>query len=325
MCRHSKLLGLDEGGVGPILEHHNHWEGEGREELGKSTYIDGWCMCVHIDALPEVGTCTHVPFEFPSSAIFYVKMASKVGSIASRLKQSSKRAATSSPEGEKRSKTQSNARLSKNFYQVPCEDLAKNMLGQILVRALPGEGGKEDMTMKGLIVETEAYLGGSDKASHSFGGRRTKRNEAMYMEAGTAYVYSVYGIHCCFNVSSSGGGAAVLVRALQPIQGEERMRQFRARTTKSRAVRRLSTSELCSGPAKLCCAMQIDKGLNKVDLCSSQKLWVEAGQETGSPRTVVACPRVGVDYAGEWADKPLRFYLADHATFVSKGSSTVKT
>ena len=283
-------------------------------------------VCVYTpDALPEVGTCTRVPFEFSSSAIFYVKMASNVGSIASRLKLGSKRAAASSAEGEKRSKTRSNARLSKDFYKVPCEDLAKNMLGQILVRTLPGERGKEDMAMKGLIVETEAYLGGSDKASHSFRGRRTKRNEAMYMEAGTAYVYSVYGTHCCFNASSSGAGAAVLVRSLQPIQGEERMRQFRARNAKSKAVRRLSTRELCSGPAKLCCAMQIDKELNKVDLCSSQELWVEAGQETGGPRTVVACPRVGVDYAGEWADKPLRFYLGDHATFVSKGASMVKT
>lgn len=280
-------------------------------------------MCVYtIGALPEVGTCTYVrTFRIRFFGHLLRKMASNVDSITSRLK----RAATSTPEGKKRSRAQSNARLSKDFYQVPCEDLAKNMLGQILVRALPGEGGKEEMAMKGLIVETEAYLGGSDKASHSFGGRRTERNEAMYMEAGTAYVYSVYGIHCCFNVSSSGGGAAVLVRALQPMQGEERMRQFRARTAKSRAVRRLSTRELCSGPAKLCCAMQIDKELNKVDLCSSQELWVEAGQETGGPRTVVACPRVGVDYAGEWADKPLRFYLDDRATFVSKGANMAKT
>lgn len=146
----------------------------------------------------------------------------------------------------------------------------------------------------------------------------------MYMEAGTAYVYSVYGVHCCFNVSSGGDGAAVLVRALQPVQGEERMRQFRAGAAKGRPPRHLSTKDLCSGPAKLCCAMQIDKGLNKVDLSTSQTLWVESGEETGRPRAVVSCPRVGVDYAGEWANKPLRFYLAGRATFVSKRVSTAK-
>lgn len=236
--------------------------------------------------------------------------------VASALK----RAATSTPESEKRRKTPPSKRLSKDFYHVFCEDLAKNLLGQILVRAVPGEGGKEEILMKGKIVETEAYLGGLDKASHSFGGRRTERNEAMYMEAGTAYVYTVYGIHCCFNVSSSGDGAAVLVRALQPVQGEERMRQLRS---KGRSLHQLSTKDLCNGPAKLCCAMQIDKGLNKVDLSSSQALWVEAGQEAECPRTVVSCPRVGVDYAGEWAGKPLRFYLADSATFISRGAAKV--
>ena len=255
-----------------------------------------------------------------------------MASIASRLKLRSKRTATSILESEKRAKTQQIKRLDKDFYQVLCEDLAKNLLGQILVRALPGEG--REAVMKGEIVETEAYLGGSDKASHSFGGRRTKRNEAMYMEAGTAYVYSVYGVHCCFNVSSGGEGAAVLVRALQPVQGEERMRQFRASatkgrppcrlSTKGRPPSRLSTKDLCSGPAKLCCAMQIDKGLNKVDLASSQTLWVESGEETERPRAVVSCPRVGVDYAGEWADKPLRFYLADREAFISKRPSTAK-
>lgn len=245
--------------------------------------------------------------------------------MASVVKLRSKRATTSTLESDKRFKTQPSERLGKDFYQVLCEDLARNLLGQILVRALPaGEGDKGEMVMKGEIVETEAYLGGSDKASHSHGGRRTERNEAMYMEAGTAYVYSVYGVHCCFNVSSSGDGAAVLVRALQPLQGEEKMRQFRVRTAKGRPPRRLSTQDLCSGPAKLCSAMQIDKGLNKVDLSSSQALWVESGEETERPRAVVSCPRVGVDYAGEWANKPLRFYLADRATFVSKRVSTAK-
>ena len=238
-----------------------------------------------------------------------------MASIANRLK----RAAASSLENGKRCrKTQPGQRLGKDFYQVVCEVLAKNLLGQVLVRAVPNELGKGEALIKGVIVETEAYPGGSDKASHSYGGRRTERNEAMYMEAGTAYVYSVYGVHCCFNVSSRGDGAAVLVRALQPVQGEETMRQFRSKTAKGRSSGHLSVKDLCSGPAKLCYAMQIDKRLNKVDLTSSEALWLEAGQEAGPPRTVVSCPRVGVDSAGEWVKKPLRFYLADSSTYVSK-------
>ena len=123
-----------------------------------------------------------------------------------------------------------------------------------------------------MVVETEAYLGGEDRAAHSFNNHkwvalhgclqavlssvplhsvtaflhhdRSEWNAAMFMPPGTAYVYAIYGIHCCFNVSSQGKGAAVLVRALQPVSGEERMRQRRPAAKKTR--------DLCNGPAKLC-------------------------------------------------------------------------
>ena len=160
-------------------------------------------------------------------------------------------------------------------------------------------------------METEAYLGGEDRAAHSHGGKRTERNEAMYMPPGTAYVYSIYGMHSCFNISSRGAGAAVLIRALRPLGGLESMRERRKRVKKDR--------DLCNGPAKLCQAMTINKTCNKLDLCSSKSLWVEfPGEVEDIEGSVVASGRIGVDYAGEeWSSKLLRFYFRD-CQFVSK-------
>lgn len=155
---------------------------------------------------------------------------------------------------------------------------------------------------KGRIVETEAYLGGEDKAAHSFNGRRTERNGAMYMSPGTCYVYLVYGVHCCANISSKGDGAAVLLRALEPVAGQEIMRGRRNKVKKTR--------DLCSGPAKLCQAMGISLAQNKVDLCVSSHLWLERDDYSVSSDHIEAGPRVGVAYAGErWASASLRFYI----------------
>ena len=168
----------------------------------------------------------------------------------------------------------------------------------MLVRQLPSGA-----LCRGRIVETEAYLGGEDKAAHSYNGKRTERNMATFMQPGTAYVYSIYGMHCCFNISSNGEGAAVLVRALEPLQGAENMRERRKAAKKDK--------DLCSGPAKLCQAMGIDKSCNKVDLVSCDSLWVEPRATTTPINDVdiVRSVRIGVDYAEEWAKKPLRFYI----------------
>lgn len=201
-------------------------------------------------------------------------------------------------------------RCSSDFYDTPCEQLARSLLGCTLVRET--EGG----VCWGRIVETEAYLGGEDKGAHSYNGRRTERNEAMYMPPGTAYVYSVYGMHCCFNVSSRGGGAAVLIRALEPLGGVASMRERRKGARKDR--------DLCNGPAKLCQAMAIDKKCNKLDLVGNRSLWVERLGEGAELFDVVASSRVGIDYAEEWAEKPLRFYIKD-CSFVSKATNTIRT
>lgn len=191
-------------------------------------------------------------------------------------------------------------RCGREFYNQPCEELAKALLGCVLVRVSEGE------ECRGVMVETEAYLGSKDKAAHSRGGHRTERNEAMYMQPGTAYVYSVYGVHNCFNISSNGAGCAVLVRALGPVEGLDGMRR-------RRGVRR-KDHELCNGPAKLCQAMGIGRECDKLDLVSGYGLWVEQG---GGAVEVVSRPRIGIDYAEEWVDKPLRFYIKGNK-FISK-------
>ncbi len=152
-------------------------------------------------------------------------------------------------------------------------------------------------------METEAYLGGDDKASHSYNGKRTERNEAMYMSPGTCYVYSIYGMYCCVNVSSRGDGAAVLIRALEPIEGLEDMYKKRKSAKKDK--------ELCNGPSKLCQAMNINKSCNKIDTILSDKVWFE--REVGYVLDeIVVKSRIGVDYAEEWAQTPLRFYIKDN-------------
>ena len=190
-------------------------------------------------------------------------------------------------------------RCGHSFFSIDCETLAQHLLGSILARRLPSGD-----VCRGRIVETEAYLGREDKAAHSYNGKKTERNTATFMQPGTAYVYSIYGMHCCFNISSDGEGAAVLIRALEPLEGAEFMRERRKAAKKDR--------DLCSGPAKLCQAMGIDKFCNKLDLVSCDSLWVEPRDQKATPISdadIVKSARIGVDYAEEWAKKPLRFYI----------------
>ncbi|XP_019853450.1 PREDICTED: probable DNA-3-methyladenine glycosylase [Amphimedon queenslandica] len=194
-----------------------------------------------------------------------------------------------------------------NFYCASCEDLAKKLLGCVLVTKMR-EGGGSWVVTKGLIVETEAYLGGPDKASHSYNGKRTPRNEAMYMPPGTCYVYSIYGMHHCVNISSLGEGAAILIRSLEPLDGAETMRERRKKCRKD--------EDLCRGPGKLCQAMGISKEQDKTNLSTSNEIWVET-REGRHQLEIIGCPRIGVDYAQEWAEKNLRYYIKGNK-YVSK-------
>ena len=181
--------------------------------------------------------------------------------------------------------------------------VARELLGKLLV--VPANNGSR---VSGMIVETEAYRGPEDRASHAYGGRRTKRTETMYQLGGTVYVYFVYGMYYQFNVVTNIRDTphAVLVRALQPVEGIENMRDRRQTH---------SDRNLTSGPGKLCIAMGIDRKLDREDLLG-KRVWIEEGERI--PRTRIASgPRVGIDYAEEWLEKPWRFWLKDNP-FVSK-------
>jgi DNA-3-methyladenine glycosylase len=189
------------------------------------------------------------------------------------------------------------------FFRTDAATLARRLLGQRLVRQ-----ETDGVRLAGRIVETEAYLGSVDKAAHTYGGRRTQRNAAMWGEAGHAYVYFTYGMHHCMNVVARGPEQpeAVLIRALEPTEGLAHLWPRRA------AARRVT--DLCSGPAKLCQALAIDRALDGEDLLQSGRLWIERVRQRAVPwRQVVTGPRVGVAYAGEWAEAPLRFFLAETA------------
>lgn len=203
------------------------------------------------------------------------------------------------------------ARWGRERFAVPSRSLARALLGRWLVRRLDS-----GTLLIGRIVETEAYLGVRDAASHAYRGRRTPRNEAMYAQAGTAYVYFTYGMHYCMNVVCAREGVpeAVLLRALEPVAGIPTMRQLRARPG-------IADREIASGPARLCQAMAIDKALNGEDLARSRTLWIaeprpDIAENPLNPKglrpRVVRAPRIGVDYAGDWAHKPLRYLYHAH-------------
>lgn len=196
------------------------------------------------------------------------------------------------------------ARLGSEFFGQPAVSLARALLGQVLVRRL-GDGTE----LRGCIVETEAYLGPEDEAAHSRGGRQTPRNRSMFMKPGTLYVYLIYGMYFCMNVSSQGDGACVLLRALEPLGGLETMRQLRCALRKGTISRALKDRELCSGPSKLCQALAIDKSFDQRDLAQDEAVWLEHGSLEPSASAVVAAARIGIGRAGEWAQKPLRFYI----------------
>lgn len=185
--------------------------------------------------------------------------------------------------------------------------VARRLLGQRIVRTLDGE------RLAGTIVEVEAYLGAMDRAAHTFGNRRTARNEAMYLPGGHAYVYFTYGMHFCLNVvcGAVDEGVAVLIRAIEPTEGIETMRARRAARGGRGRRRDWPVGALCSGPAKLTQALGIDRDLDGTPLDGTGPLAIERRRQRRLPdRCILTTPRIGVSYAGAWADRPLRFCVA---------------
>lgn len=180
-------------------------------------------------------------------------------------------------------------RLPRDFYARTTVSVAEDLLGTLLVHRVDG------LDRIGKIVEVEAYLGVHDLAAHSSKGI-TKRTQIMYGPPGFAYVYLIYGMHHCMNVVTepAGCGSAVLVRALEPI---------RNLTGNTR------------GPGLLCKAMGIDRRCDGHDLCSDD--FYIAAPTQDQRFSIVRRPRIGVSYAGEWAVKPLRFYIEGNE-FISR-------
>ena len=185
-----------------------------------------------------------------------------------------------------------------SFYRRPAEEVARDLLGRWLVRDLDGER----LVLR--LVEVEAYLGAPDRASHAWGGRRTLRNASLYLAGGHAYVYFIYGMHWCLNAvtQSEGVGEAVLIRAIEPLEGLKIMRRNRGIQAE-----RL----LCSGPARLCQAFGIARAHNGLDL-TAEPLYI-----TGEPPQNISIrqtPRIGIRLA---ADRPWRYHIAGNP-FVSR-------
>lgn len=192
-------------------------------------------------------------------------------------------------------------RLPREFYRRDPVRVARALLGQRLVHCVDGQ------RLAGLIVETEAYLGHSDKAAHSYGGRRTARNASMYADGGTAYVYFTYGMHYCINAVAGpvDEPVAVLIRGLEPTEGLDEIRTRRPKARRS--------TDLCSGPARLTQALGVDRRHDGVDLVENDTLFIEQCRRRAYPATrIAAVPRIGIGYAEEWIQRPLRFYLRDN-------------
>lgn len=183
--------------------------------------------------------------------------------------------------------------LSASFYARPTSEVARRLLGHILLSEIRGR------RTSGRIVETEAYIGPDDPACHGYGGHRTRRNASLFAAPGTAYVYFTYGMHWCLNAVTGRVGfpAAVLVRALEPLEGLDTMRRRRGA---------VPDRELCSGPAKLCAALGVT---GREDGLSLRRGRLRIVRDPLRQRVaIIVTPRIGISRATEW---PLRFVVKD--------------
>ncbi|MFN2603189.1 MAG: DNA-3-methyladenine glycosylase [Gemmatimonadaceae bacterium] len=189
--------------------------------------------------------------------------------------------------------------LKRDFYNRETEDVARDMLGAVL------ECRTDSGLASGIIVETEAYIGEHDAACHAAAGR-TGRTEPLYGPPGNAYVYFIYGMHWCINAVTRAEGlpSAVLIRALEPLNGIPLMRRRRPKARSDR--------DLANGPGKLCAALGIDRRMNGLPL-QRYPVVIRVGDRL-LDRDVVITPRIGITQAADW---PLRFFVRDNA-FVSR-------
>lgn len=188
-------------------------------------------------------------------------------------------------------------RLHREFFLKDGIALARELLGKILVHET------KYGIIRAYITETEAYMGAEDKASHAYGNKRTERTEPMFAIGGTAYVYLIYGMYCCMNVTANERDIphAVLIRKVEPADEESEQIMQRLRTVKNR-------KNLSDGPGKLCIAMDITREQNGFDMAVNPSFYLTEGKKV-SPKQIQAGKRINIDYAEEAIDFLWRFYL----------------
>ena len=200
--------------------------------------------------------------------------------------------------------------INKEFYNRSAVDVAKDLLGKVLVREVDGK------ILKGKIVETEAYIGESDTACHAYNGRRTKRTEPLYGEGGISYIYFIYGLYHCLNVVTreENIAEAVLIRALEPLNEFDYISQIRYKKDFNELTK-TQIKNLANGPSKLCLAYLIDKNLNEDKLYEKGELYIE--EHESEDFEIVETKRIGIDYSEEAKDFLWRFYIKNN-NFISK-------
>lgn len=195
-------------------------------------------------------------------------------------------------------------RLSRKFYLRDTLKVAQDLLGKYLVREYQGQ------VIAGRIIETEVYIGATDKACHAYNGKKTPRTKALYEQGGTSYVYFIYGMYNCMNVVAEpkGTAAAVLIRGVELIKGQE----LAAKLRYGKELADLTSYQrknFSNGPGKLCKAMAITREQNKLDLCGRELYITEPAKGDDTRFKICTSPRIGIDYAEEAKDFLWRYYI----------------
>lgn len=200
--------------------------------------------------------------------------------------------------------------IEKDFYQRGALTIAKEILGDYLVREIDGR------KIKSIIVETESYIGASDKACHAYNYKKTERTKPLFEEGGIAYVYFIYGLYHCLNIVTNikDEPEAVLIRAVEPVDNLDYLSNVRFNKGYDELTK-TQKKNLTNGPSKLCTALNITKKENYIEFYKKGSLYIESNPNKNFE--IVETIRVGIDYAEEAKDFPWRFYIKDNM-YVSK-------
>ena len=195
-------------------------------------------------------------------------------------------------------------RFDREFFLRDALVVGPEILGNFLIRKIG------DKIIKTKIVEVEAYMGPEDRASHAYENKRTSRTEPMFSLGGNSYVYLIYGMYNCMNIvcQEEGRPEALLIRGVEPLNEFDLVRKNRNLIK--------NTHNLTNGPGKLCSALQIDREFSGYDLINGEELYLEKNEDK-EEFEIIYSKRIGIDYAGEYAEKLWRFYIKDNK-FISK-------